>query len=300
MTRNQSVRPTAEATSEHFKNTVHNRPEASSYEEGIEDLLDDLLPEGIADEGAALAASPVEMEIRRAVMSCANHKALDSDEICAETFKALASNEEAFRHVAHYVDRFWTELNLIENKQGVIRLASIYKGKGCKRDPGNYRGVSIISIVIKIISKICAKRLSKHFVRTGGDDQHSKAGGGCADGTISAHRAQKSAADSAPRTVSGHADGGGGTGTVCRDTAARSFHRLLHHHHHRHLQMLQRTCTNLERPPPTIPMPRPRRMGGWPTSAGSIGRPGRAAEKIQLYACLLGPKFKKMWHGLAE
>ena len=65
-----------------------------------------------------------------------------------------------------------------------VRLASIYKGKGCKRDPGNYRGVSIISIVIKIISKICAKRLSKHFVRTGGDDQHSKAGGGCADGTF--------------------------------------------------------------------------------------------------------------------
>ena len=184
VTRNQSVRPTAEATSEHFKNTVHNRPEAPSYEEGIEDLLDDLLPEGIADEGAALAAKPDVMEIRRAVMSCSNHKALDSDDICAETFKALASNEGAFRHVVHYVDRFWADLNLIENKQGVIRLASIYKGKGCKRDPGNYRGVSIISIVIKIISKICAKRLGKHFVKVGGDDQHSKVGGGCADGTF--------------------------------------------------------------------------------------------------------------------
>ena len=121
VTRNQSVRPTADATSEHFKNTVHNRPEASSYEDGIEDLLDDVLPEGFADLGQNMGAIPDEMEIRRATSSCANHKASDSDGLSAEAFKALASNDEAFQHMSHYVVRFFTDPDLYEDNQGVIR-----------------------------------------------------------------------------------------------------------------------------------------------------------------------------------
>ena len=111
-------------------------------------------------------------------------KASDSDGLSAEAFKALASNDEAFQHISHYVVRFFTDPDLYEDDQGVIRLASIYKGKGCMRDPGNYRGVSIISIAVKIASKIAAKRLGKHFVEVGGDDQHSQNGGGCADGSF--------------------------------------------------------------------------------------------------------------------
>lgn len=86
-----------------------------------------------------------------------------------------ASTDEAFRHTSHYVVRFFADPDLYEDEQGAIRLASIYKGKGCMRDPGNYRGVLIISISVKAASKNAAKRLGKHFVEVGGDDQYSKA-----------------------------------------------------------------------------------------------------------------------------
>ena len=75
------------SSGDHFEHEVHNRPEASSYMEGIEETIEQLPIE------EALYRLPDMEELLRVIRGCGNDKAPDEDGLCAEAFKALVPNE---------------------------------------------------------------------------------------------------------------------------------------------------------------------------------------------------------------
>jgi hypothetical protein len=46
-------------------------------------------------------------------------------------------------------------------------LHLIYKGKGDKQDPANYRGISLLSTLLKVYTGVLARRLNKWIEKRG-------------------------------------------------------------------------------------------------------------------------------------
>ena len=45
----------------------------------------------------------------------------------------------------------------------IARITPIYKQKGCKDDPNNYRPISVVSSIAKIMEKLVKHQLMSHF-----------------------------------------------------------------------------------------------------------------------------------------
>ena len=89
-----------------------------------------------------------------------NNKSCGTDQILNEYLKNTTSD-----CIKLYTKLFNVILNtgIVPEKWVIGMVKPIYKGKGSKTDPDNYRGITILSCLGKLFTSILEKRLSDFF-----------------------------------------------------------------------------------------------------------------------------------------
>jgi hypothetical protein len=98
------------------------------------------------------------LEIKTFIRSMKNNRTTEIDGIPAEAWKVLSTKNEG---IGIFTDLF----NQIKNKKifpsewKTTTVCLINKGKGCIDEPGNYRGILLLSVLGKMFSGILAGRV---------------------------------------------------------------------------------------------------------------------------------------------
>lgn len=101
---------------------------------------------------------PTVEEIQEIIKTMKNNKAPGEDGICAEILKA--GGIELAKKLHKIILQVWEREDIPEDWRNAI-IIPIHK-KGDKRDPNNYRGISLLSTSYKVLSKVLQKRLEKY------------------------------------------------------------------------------------------------------------------------------------------
>ena len=137
---------------EYFE-TLLNRPDP---DDPVEAVTDENL------EGPTLEP-PSRGEVSRIIKHLKNFKAAGEDLIANELIKY--GGEEIITQIHNLIKRIWVEIKIPEEwSTGII--IPIYK-KGCKFDCANYRGITLLPTVYKILTKVITERLmvyAKHII----------------------------------------------------------------------------------------------------------------------------------------
>ena len=114
------------------------------------------------DEIKNITDAPISWsEITCELKSTGKHKAAGDDLIPSELYK-LVENEK--RETSNLAKMILIIINLVYSEERVPEewknstIVAIFK-KGDKKDPNNYRGIALINTMLKILSKVLAKRL---------------------------------------------------------------------------------------------------------------------------------------------
>lgn len=112
-------------------------------------------------------AEPVVEEVKHAIHSLKNNKAVGLDHVVAEALKA---GGEALAIRLHSLFKLiWTS-NVVPSRWKKAAVIPILK-KGDNRECKNYRGISLLSIVGKVLMKIIQSHLQKHREMTSREEQ---------------------------------------------------------------------------------------------------------------------------------
>ena len=105
-------------------------------------------------------------ELTDAIRALANGKAVGPDGVSVELFKIPLNGDPALRRrVLDIVVRIWRGGEVPQQwKYAIIMVLNKKKGR---TKCGNYRGISLIAHVGKILLKIIARRLSEYCERVG-------------------------------------------------------------------------------------------------------------------------------------
>lgn len=99
--------------------------------------------------------SPTKEEIRKALSHIKNNKSPGNDSITGEMLKA--GSEETVEMLHNLLNRVWQEKKIPQEwKEAVI--IPIHK-KGSKSQCQNYRGISLLSVPSKVLTRIIYERL---------------------------------------------------------------------------------------------------------------------------------------------
>lgn len=98
-------------------------------------------------------------ELEEAIKYMKNRKSPGMDRVTAEVYKAMP--KEAIAVMLKIFNRHWKEGSVSRSFKNSM-IYPIYK-KGCKKDPGSYRGISLLNIIGKIYTKIIQKRMQKYL-----------------------------------------------------------------------------------------------------------------------------------------
>ena len=115
--------------------------------------LDGLIQHPVRDD---LDYLPTETELKCAINSMKTNKAPGIDGIPAEVFKHGGTLLK--ENLLKLIQKCWEEQTLPQDFKDAV-LIPIYKNKGDRRDCGNYRGISLLSVAGKILAKILQQRL---------------------------------------------------------------------------------------------------------------------------------------------
>ena len=131
---------------EHFKEVLNRPYPKETFDFTDEDKTEDLL----------IPMGPIEMEeIQTAIESMAYNKAAGCDNITAEMMKAM--EEEHLDYLLKLFNKIWDTMQVPEDwKKGVI--VKIPK-KGNLSDCNNWRGITLLSVVSKVFSKVLLNRI---------------------------------------------------------------------------------------------------------------------------------------------
>ena len=133
---------------EHFEELLNRNPVIDG------DVLEQL-PRLPADE--TLMIVPTLEEVEKAIFSMKNNKAAGPDNIPAEIFKS--GGPILHSQIHQLIVKIWnTEEIPNDFKDGII--TTIYKKKGDRSNCGNYRGITLLSIAGKILTRILNTRLT--------------------------------------------------------------------------------------------------------------------------------------------
>lgn len=99
-------------------------------------------------------------EIQIAISDLKNNKSPGCDGIPAEIFKALL--DETLDDLKIFFNLIWREGIVPQDFRDAF-IVNLFKNKGSASDCGNYRGISLLSIGGKILTKIMASRLLKYI-----------------------------------------------------------------------------------------------------------------------------------------
>ena len=122
------------------------------------DILKRLLQHPVA---SALGIEPTEGEIATAMKAMANAKAVELDGLAAELLKlGLQQDRTILLELHRLTTLIWCEGKVPQQwKDAVITV--LYK-KGDKTECGNYRGISLVSHVGRVLLKVVARRLDAY------------------------------------------------------------------------------------------------------------------------------------------
>ena len=101
---------------------------------------------------------PTKDEMARAIVGLKDCKAPGGDGIPAEVWKYGGDN--LFSRLHQLITKDW-EMGSVPQAWKDASIITIYK-KGDRTDCGNYRGISLLSIAVKIFARILLNRLSTH------------------------------------------------------------------------------------------------------------------------------------------
>lgn len=103
-----------------------------------------------------LDAVPTRLEVREAVRSLQNGRSPGEDGIPAEVFKH--GGELMMERLNDLIVRIWHEEAVPDQLKNAV-VVTIFKKKGSRSDCGNHRGISLLSVASKVLTKIMSKRL---------------------------------------------------------------------------------------------------------------------------------------------
>ncbi|KAL4142987.1 hypothetical protein QTP88_005369 [Uroleucon formosanum] len=106
-------------------------------------------------------------EVKIAINSLKNWKAPSSDNIPAELIKC--GGVEMHKSIFKLCQKIWEEEQMPEDWKKVI-IIPIYK-KGDKTECGNYRGISLLNLAYKVLSKVLMNRISPYIEENLGEYQ---------------------------------------------------------------------------------------------------------------------------------
>ena len=142
-----------ERWAEHF-DTVLNRPSTINEEAIIR------LPQVPVDESHA--DPPTEEEVLKAIKQLSSGKAPGTDSIPAEIYAAGGS--KLIESLTNLFNTMWTQEKLPQELKDASMI-HLYKRKGNRNSCDNHRGISLLSIVGKILACILVNRLNVHLER---------------------------------------------------------------------------------------------------------------------------------------
>ena len=156
----------------HFKS--HFNPDDPSEHSTPVEFTSDNLPKFIhqlrdISQGFTINDQPPEIEeIRKKIADMKSKKA--SNDIDPELLKHC-EHPIMLQVIHRMTTKLWENLDF-PNAWGNSRLNTIWKGKGSKKDPSKYRGLSIGSTVCKLIMSIIIDRLRPWYERQLTDEQN--------------------------------------------------------------------------------------------------------------------------------
>jgi hypothetical protein len=107
---------------------------------------------------AELDSDFTKREVKEFTLRMKNNKASGWDGIPAEFWKALCNGEQGIGMLTNMFNKIKNGKQFpFEWKMAIIH--PIYKGRGNRGEPGNYRGISLLLVCGKIFSGILARRL---------------------------------------------------------------------------------------------------------------------------------------------
>ena len=177
----------------HFKN--HFNPEDPSQVRTPEELTDNNLPEfveelrKISDDVSINDLPPTIEEIQKHLKELKARKA--SNDIDSKLLQKLNSHPIMLQVVHRMTTNLWDNLDL-PMTWGNSLLKTLWKGKGSKKDPAKYRGISIGSTVCKLVMNIILNRLRPWYESQLSDHQNGFRGNrGTTDGIYTVKRIQQ-------------------------------------------------------------------------------------------------------------
>ena len=109
-----------------------------------------------------LEVQPTMQELTDAIRSLANGKAVGPDGVSVKLFKISLKGDPALRRrLLDIVVRIWGGGEAPEQWKDVIIM--VLQKKKDRAECGNYRGISLVAHVGKILLKIIARRLSEYW-----------------------------------------------------------------------------------------------------------------------------------------
>ena len=107
-----------------------------------------------------MADVPSYDETKAAVNKLNQGKAPDMNGLQAEMIQC--AGPKMMQHLTALLQTVWSEENVPQDWRDALMVV-LYKGKGSKDDCGNYRGISLLSVVGKVLSRIILDRMLKHI-----------------------------------------------------------------------------------------------------------------------------------------
>ena len=105
-------------------------------------------------------STPNMLEIRNAIKVLKSNKS--SLDVSAELLK-VAIEVENFANITHnHISKIWEQI-VIPSQWNITRLNAIWKKKGSIMDPLMYRGISVGSIMVKLVMNIVFARMSDFY-----------------------------------------------------------------------------------------------------------------------------------------
>ena len=152
----------AEVFAEHFTE-LYNIP--STFDFTVLEEMEQLE----VDTEMRLGETPGPGEISKATKRLNNNKAPGLNGLTAEHFKAIVDDDEIFGLLCEVVTRYW-EGAQVPYQFAVGRLSIIPKG-GDLTDRNKWRGITLLDVASKIVSKIVADRLARLLAKVGIEEQ---------------------------------------------------------------------------------------------------------------------------------
>jgi len=91
-------------------------------------------------------------EVNKFILSTKNNRATGRDGIPAEAWKMLVTNAEGTEILTKLFTVIKSRREFPKEWQTAL-IQSIYNGKGSRREPGNYRGISLLPVFVQNVFK---------------------------------------------------------------------------------------------------------------------------------------------------